>query len=292
MAEVIGLISAIGGIAAAGIKVAKVVYALADELGTAGKQVRTLAADTRALSWVLKELNGRLQRMSSIPRDGIKVAHDAAMLIKDEIDGIGEIVKPLISEEGQRMSKKQKAKWIFTKSQITTRQTALNSHKATLSLVLDTLKLIEGQTDAEGLEEEIEHAESEVKHIKTNFEDAERTDLVLEKAYCALQVHTQQKTLQTTAGGGNEQQIVLHGTTSEDVENHDSNALVTLTALISHLDSNNEDTASEAAHQLFLKRHLAIVLYEDIHRRADWEQGLFTVNPQTQGITNQILHKA
>lgn len=148
MAEVIGLISAIGGIAAAGIKVAKVVYALADELGTAGKQVRTLAADTRALSWVLKELNGRLQRMSSIPRDGIKVAHDAAMLIKDEIDGIGEIVKPLISEEGQRMSKKQKAKWIFTKSQITTRQTALNSHKATLSLVLDTLKLIEGQTDA------------------------------------------------------------------------------------------------------------------------------------------------
>lgn len=107
-----------------------------------------------------------------------------------------------------------------------------------------------------------------MKHIKTNFEDAERTDLVLEKAYCALQVHTQQKTLQTTAGGGNEQQIVLHGTTSEDVENHDSNALVTLTALISHLDSNNEDTASEAAHQLFLKRHLAIVLYEDIHRRA------------------------
>jgi hypothetical protein len=62
------------------------------------------------------------------------------MSIKDEIDGIGEIVKPLTSEEGKRMSKKQKAKWIFTKSQITTRQTALNSHKATLSLVLDNVE--------------------------------------------------------------------------------------------------------------------------------------------------------
>jgi hypothetical protein len=70
MAEVIGLISAIGGIAAAGIKVAKAVYAIADELGSAGKQIKTLAADTRALSWVLKELNGRLQRLDFIPQDG------------------------------------------------------------------------------------------------------------------------------------------------------------------------------------------------------------------------------
>jgi hypothetical protein len=147
MAEVIGLISALGGIAAAGLKVAKTIYSLADELGTAGARVKALATDTRALSFVCKSVKSRLERAKSIPDDGLKLAHEIGMLIKDEVDEIGSILEPLTSENGKRMSKTQKAKWMFTKSQIATRQVALDSLKGTLNLLLAILNFNEGEED-------------------------------------------------------------------------------------------------------------------------------------------------
>lgn len=120
---------------------------MADELGTAGARVKALATDTRAVSFVLKSLKSRLERAKSIPRDGLEVAHEMAMLIKDEVDEIGHILEPLTSTNDKRMSKKQKAKWMFTKSQIATRQVALDSLKASLNLLLSTLNFIEEEED-------------------------------------------------------------------------------------------------------------------------------------------------
>jgi hypothetical protein len=143
MAEVVGLISAIGSIAAASVKVTRIIMEIADDLGTAGTQVRMLASDTHTISWVLNTLELRLKQAKSIPPTGLEVARTITRSVQLEIEGIDEMLKPLLSPSGKKMTTNQKVKWIFTKSRIMTRQAAFDSLKGSLTLVLHALSFIE-----------------------------------------------------------------------------------------------------------------------------------------------------
>lgn len=143
MAEVVGLISAIGSITAASVKVAKTIMDIADDLGAAGTQVRMLASDTHTISWVLKTLELQLKQAKSIPSTGLEVARTITRSVQLEIEGIDEMLKPLLSPSGKNMTTNQKVKWIFTKSRIMTRQAAFDSLKGSLTLVLHALSFIE-----------------------------------------------------------------------------------------------------------------------------------------------------
>lgn len=56
MAEVVGLVSAIMALIGLGCKIARNASDLADQLGTTGQQLKGLAVETKALTWILQTL--------------------------------------------------------------------------------------------------------------------------------------------------------------------------------------------------------------------------------------------
>lgn len=145
MAELVGLITGIGSIVATAFKISKMIVAIADELGTAGAQIRAIATETKAMALVLHNLKAMLKRdLRKINTEAKKVLKELIDLCASEMQNMDRHLMPLCgSGEGQRMDFKQKTMWLFAKTKISTTKASLDSMKLTLNLLLSTLEYME-----------------------------------------------------------------------------------------------------------------------------------------------------
>lgn len=146
MAELVGLIASIITLAETGFQIARAVSRIADEFGQAKTRIKSIATDTRTISFILRELQKRLERMRA-EQDVIKETYvlttEIITLCKTDIEGIEDLLKGLESKSKSYVSVKEKTKWLFTKSKISLRQSSLDSLKLTLSLLMHTLDFME-----------------------------------------------------------------------------------------------------------------------------------------------------
>ncbi|KAI0502849.1 hypothetical protein F5B22DRAFT_43425 [Xylaria bambusicola] len=186
MAEIIGLIASIGTIASAGFAVAKAISDLADELGSAGKNIKVISVDTKAVALILHEMKRRLDKSTRITQQTLDIACEIASLCKADLESIKQFLLPVLPAGGDKMSMVQKAKWIFVKAKVSAKRVSLNSLKLTITLFLHTLDFIEGDLlDEEYTKDEIKNIAEESKKTKSAFLAAERFDQTLERAYAA-----------------------------------------------------------------------------------------------------------
>ena len=145
MAELVGLIASIITLTETGFQVARAISRIAGEFGEAGAQIRSIATDARAISFVLRDLTKRLKRIRA-DQEAINELRDVTAeivaLCKMEIDGIGNFLNGLHSKSGNHVTVAQKTKWLFAKSRISLRQSSLNSLKLTLNLLMHTVNFI------------------------------------------------------------------------------------------------------------------------------------------------------
>ncbi|KAI1504536.1 hypothetical protein F5X99DRAFT_371334 [Biscogniauxia marginata] len=220
MAELVGLVASIGGIASAGLAVAKTIATLADELGSAGTQIKAISTDTKAVALILHELRRRLNKSTKINRQAFEVANEIADLCKVDIDNIKQCLLPISPSDNEKMDIAKKARWLLAKSKIAMRRTSLDSLKLTLTLFLHTLDFIEGDVIDEGyIQDEVEELVTQSKNTKTRFLNAERTDQYLEKVYDSAQFFGQlgNKSNNDEYGMGDTQKL-LHCNTERNIE--------------------------------------------------------------------------
>lgn len=146
MAEIVGLITGIGTIVTTALTITKTVSTDANDLGTAGSQIRAIAADTKAFALVLHNFKGRVDKNShKFDSEARSVLKETVAMCKSEIGNMQRHLMPLFqSEEGHKMELKQKAKWLFAKSKVSTTKASLDSLKGTLNLLLHTMEYMEG----------------------------------------------------------------------------------------------------------------------------------------------------
>ncbi|TGJ82239.1 hypothetical protein E0Z10_g6515 [Xylaria hypoxylon] len=184
MAEMIGLIASIGTIASAGFAVAKAISDLADELGSAGRYVKAISTDTKAVALILHEMKRRSDRSTKITQQTFDVANDIVNLCKADLDNIKQFLLPVVPAVREKMIMAQKTRWILAKSKIAAKRSSLDSLKLTITLFLHTLDFIEGDLlNEDYTKDEIQNMVAESKNTKSVFLATERTDQTLEKAY-------------------------------------------------------------------------------------------------------------
>lgn len=146
MAEIVGLVTGIGTIVATAFTIAKTISTVANDLGTAGSQIRAVAVDTKAIAFVLRDLEGRVLKNSrKFDSEAKSVLKDTIALCTSEIENMRAYLMPLFqSAEGRRMELKQRATWLFAKSRVSTTKASMDSMKVTLGLLLHTIEYIEG----------------------------------------------------------------------------------------------------------------------------------------------------
>ncbi|KAI3392866.1 hypothetical protein diail_5041 [Diaporthe ilicicola] len=152
MAELVGLVSGIATLAAAGFQVARKISAVADDLGTAGAQVRSIGIDTKAVAMILRDIEAKLlsgkdssREMNEDTRD---VLAEVIELCRHEINDLNENLAPLKDDDrrGDMAYLKQKARWLFDKPKVAARQASLDSLKLTLSLLVHNVQLFDGES--------------------------------------------------------------------------------------------------------------------------------------------------
>lgn len=148
MAEIVGLVTGIGTIVATAFTIVKTISTVANDLGTAGSQIKAIAADTKAVAFVLRDLKRRVIKNSRrFDNEAKSVLKETVALCTSDIENMRTHLMPLFeSAEGRRMEFKQRARWLFAKSKVSTTKTSLDSMKVTLGLLLRTIEYIEGDT--------------------------------------------------------------------------------------------------------------------------------------------------
>lgn len=149
MAELVGLASSIATLAAAGFHVARKISTVADDLGTASAQIKSIAVDTKAVAIILRDIEAKLMSGQDSSRklndDTRTVLAEVLELCRYEIEDLDRNLAPL-RDDGRRADTadlKQKAKWLFDKPKIAARQASLDSLKLTLSLLLHNVQLFD-----------------------------------------------------------------------------------------------------------------------------------------------------
>lgn len=150
MAELMGLASSIATLAAAGFHLARKISTIADDLGTANAQIKSIAVDTKAVAIILRDIEGKLLSGQDSSRQLNKDTRDVLVEVLElctyEIEDLHLNLAPLRENDGRdTASLKQKAKWLFDKPKIAARQASLDSLKLTLSLLLHNVQLFDAE---------------------------------------------------------------------------------------------------------------------------------------------------
>jgi len=149
MAEVLGIVTAIGSIVTCGFKLSRTIADAADEFGAAGTRVRSIAIDTKAVAVSLRQIRSRLRSKDRpLSQRAVEVLREIVTQCRTDIDEIEACLMPLIAKAGEVLSRKQRFRWLFAKSKIAGKQAALNSLKLTLSLFIHTMEF-EDEDDVE-----------------------------------------------------------------------------------------------------------------------------------------------
>lgn len=150
MAELVGLASAIATLAAAGFHVARKISTVADDLGTASSQIKSIAVDTKAVAIILRDIEAKLlsgkDSRRELNADTRDVLAEVLELCRYEIEDLDQKLAPLKDDDhrGDTTTLKKKAKWLFDKPKLAARQASLDSLKLTLSLLLHNVHLFDG----------------------------------------------------------------------------------------------------------------------------------------------------
>ncbi|KAF4880130.1 hypothetical protein CGCSCA1_v001015 [Colletotrichum siamense] len=186
MAEVLGLVAAIGGIIASGFQAAQTHSTIAEDLGTAGAQIQAIAAETEAISWSLCQLKEHLEETKQITSNAVNTINHTVAQCKKTIDDIKEHLAPVLARKTEDMVLKQRVRWLFAKHKVSTKQASLDSIKLSLTLILSVLCFREKNYIEDYIQVEIKRLVSKSENVKKSFVDAERTDQAIEKAYETL----------------------------------------------------------------------------------------------------------
>ncbi|KAK0620162.1 hypothetical protein B0T14DRAFT_224840 [Immersiella caudata] len=182
MAEIVGLISAIAAITAAAFKITKAISTVRDDLGVATSSVKSILDDTKAVSFILRQIQSRITVAGHVDSDTKRMLEEILPRCKADIDEIERSLLPLIGCSGQPMTSRQRLRCLFAESKICSQQAALASLKLTLSMFIGTLQLSDGFT-VEQLKEEILEAITKTGETKASFLNAEKIDQAAAQAY-------------------------------------------------------------------------------------------------------------
>lgn len=146
MAEVVGLVSAIGAIVTAGFKISRAILQARDDFGAATSNVRSIAVDTKVVMSSLRQIRDRISTSKAIDCETAKVLDEILTRCKADIGDIEASLLPLIGnmESPEPMSRRQRMRWLFAKSRICGQQAALGSLKLTLSLFIHSMQMSDG----------------------------------------------------------------------------------------------------------------------------------------------------
>lgn len=131
MAEIVGLVTGIGTLVTTAFTIANTISTVANDLGTAGPQMKSIATDTKAIAFVLRDLEGKVSRnLRKFDSEAESVLKETIALCTSEIKNMQMHLMPLFrSKEGRRMELKQRARWLSAKSKVSTTKTPLDSMK-------------------------------------------------------------------------------------------------------------------------------------------------------------------
>jgi hypothetical protein len=147
MAE-IGLIASIIGIVSAGTKVALVLSQLGNDIGSAGKEARLLAAEIRGSCAVLTTLQGTLKQVQTSKyyahcADVTNNMTDTSLEIFAEILDVVENLRSFTEMPDSMLKIRRRLQWAFQKPKILMLRAALDAYRSNLALMLGTLDIAE-----------------------------------------------------------------------------------------------------------------------------------------------------
>ncbi|KAE9582743.1 hypothetical protein CGCF415_v012346 [Colletotrichum fructicola] len=253
MAEVLGLVTAIGAIITSGFQVATTISTIVDDLGTAGAQVQAVAVETRTILLTLRSINKHLIRADRVTTEVANIVNDIIALCRKDIDDIKECTAPLLGKRGEEMLLKHKLRWLFTRSKVSTRQASLNSLKLTLALFLQALDLMEEDYIEDYLQVVVQQRISASQNVKKSFIEAERRDRAFEKAYEPSQAISSLKTIGQSGLETEELSQTIICTNTEGIEETDgdesaSKAMVKILHYESGDGSSDEESSDLLPH--------------------------------------------
>jgi hypothetical protein len=148
MAEALGFIASIAGVAGAGVQLATTLYQFADAIGNAGFEVRTFASGVIMISQMLTSLRDCLKSPLSVSDQAINTAEEIVSLCGEMMNDSQRLLdrlKPLI-ERGDGQQKRirlrilfyfQKPKFVFYRQCLDSLQLTLSCHLASTSLAFN-----------------------------------------------------------------------------------------------------------------------------------------------------------
>ncbi|KAK4444826.1 hypothetical protein QBC34DRAFT_178807 [Podospora aff. communis PSN243] len=150
MAELVGLIASITGIAAVGAKLSVQIFDLASQVGSARQDVIAMGQDISVFAAVLGHIATTLETPSAVrfSDDAIKIASWITSLaeaifseLEDVINGIAPQAAAQNTQDDQNksMGVSKRIKWLFKRQRAVQLRASLDSMKLTLQLMLTTV---------------------------------------------------------------------------------------------------------------------------------------------------------
>lgn len=143
MAEVIGTIASVVGIASAGVALATRLHELVDRFGSTFDDVEVIAIDLNGFSIVLDELSKKL----NAPDAGRTASNQLIGGIEDTMQTCQVLFKDIedmiatTEDANTKMARfTARLKWVFRKNKVKGMRATLECQKATLSLMLQVLR--------------------------------------------------------------------------------------------------------------------------------------------------------
>ncbi len=150
MAEVAGLVAAVIGLAGAGAKLALGLYNISDTIGSAGREVRTVATEISLFSQSLTALSKNLQRKIAETTKIYEIVLSLQQSCQSLLDELHTILEDLLPYSLMRSASckqplrtRMKIKWVFQKPRVLFLRGSLESFKITLVLLVASIDYAE-----------------------------------------------------------------------------------------------------------------------------------------------------
>jgi hypothetical protein len=148
MAEALGFLASIAGVAGAGVSLATTLYQFADAIGNAGFEVRTFASGVIMISQMLTSLRESLKSPFSVSSQAISTAQEIVNLcdeIMSDSQRLLNRLKPLLERDSGKQKRIglrilfyfQKPKFVFYRQCLDSLQLTLSCHLASINLAIN-----------------------------------------------------------------------------------------------------------------------------------------------------------
>ena len=138
-------ISSIIGVAGAGFRLSLILNAVSCEVASEGLEVHSISKTVTLFSLTLKQTGTAFQARDSVHTwdalDGVRTIADDATRIFDEFNDMLDRVRTKPSEGSVVPSIQQRFQWCFKRHRVTYLLAQLETHKMSLSVILQVLQL-------------------------------------------------------------------------------------------------------------------------------------------------------